>query len=440
MRNGFLKLCLVGLLIILWVPVIQGQSAHVLHNDLNSTKWTNSTITTAIHNETLSAYICNSTGQINVYDDFTTWTENDGVNRLTETETRVTFSNLQRTDLVWLWDNKAGELQNFVIEFKIKLTSIYNSASTVRFDPIMISNVRDTYNGNRGSQSTQFGIQLRSWSTTTGYNLLPIETYGPSTYYTGTTANILSKNVLYYVRLTKSGTSLNLKVDNNEDFSSLISDYTLTLHANHNLNYIMMPQSAELNTPCPSYGYMEYLWFGETEGGYDSGYLFTEDLLSNYTGTPFSLIYNVSAPSGQGFNVSVSQDGEAWNTTDESSLTDYLVSYLEPFNWTSLYVRFGFETDKTDTPVLYDYHLTLYTETGSGDDDGLTFGDLNWMLAVIWLVLLMIGWIGKIYPVRVIGGVFGMVVGIYFLTEDTLVGVIVVFFSLILFVLSAREK
>lgn len=435
-----LKILALFLLVFFSVSMVRAQSSYVIHNDLNNTKWTNSTITTAIHNETLSAYHCNSTGVIKIYDDFTTWIEHDGVNRLSETIPRVTFSNLQRTDLVWLYDNKAGELQNFVIEFRMKMTSINSASSTVRFDPIMISSVLDTYNGNRGSQSTQFGIQLRSWSSSTGFNLLPIETYGPSTYYTGATSNVLTKNILYYVRLTKSGTSLNLKVDNDEDFSSPITSYTLTLHANHNLNYMMMPQSAELNTPCPSYGYMECLWFGETAGGYGSGYLFTEDLLTNYTdGSPFSLIYNASIPSGQGFNVSVSQDGESWNMTEEEGpQTNYLVSYLEPFNWTSLYVRFGFETDQSDTPILYDYHLTFYRDAEGDGGISLEFGDLYWILVIIWLGLLSLG--QKNNAVKVLGSVFGMVMGIYFLSEDTLIGFMLTLFNLVIFILAVRES
>lgn len=436
----YLKILCVILLGLLWVPLAQGQGegALILHNDLNSTKWTNTTITTAIHNETLSAYTCNSTGMVKIYDDFTTWIESDGVNRLSETETRVTFSNLGRPDIVWLRDSKTGELQTFVIEFQIKLTSISSASATIRFNPLTISNWLDSYSGNKIVGRNQFGIQLRSWSSTTGYNLLLFETVGTTLYYKGDTSNRLTKNIQYYVRLSKSSTSLTLKVDDDSDFSSPINSYSLTLHSNYNYNYILMPQSAEMATPYPSYGYMEYLWFGDEEGGYSSGYLFTEDLLQNYTGDqPFSLIHNVSL-NDQTLNVSVSENGSSWSlVSDYNSDDGYLVSYLEPFNYSSLYVRYGFETDKTDTPILYDYHLTLYHEAVSGGIS-LEFGDINWILTVIWVALLGIGWGSNVSQFKVLGGVFGMVVGIYFLAEDTLIGLLVVFLGLILFMLSVR--
>jgi hypothetical protein len=312
----------------------------------------------------------------------------------------------------------------------------------VRFNPVCISNFLDSYQDLRTYPKDFFGNQIRSWSSSTMFNLLLIEQSGSSTYISGATSNTLYTNTVYYVKITKSGTSLTQVVDNDSDFSSPVTSYSMTLHANHNFKYIMFPTSANMNTPAPSSGYMEYLWFGETEGGYASeGYMITDDLLQNHTHRgPFSLIYNASIPSANELNVSVSQDGSSWNLTGDHDEGGCLVSCLEPFNWTSLYVKFGFEGDGSDTPILYDYHLTFYEEC-IGEDGGLVleFGDLNWILTVIWLALLGVGWGNKINQIKVLGGVFGMVVGIYFMAEDTLIGLIVIFFSLSLFVLAVRD-
>lgn len=419
-----------------YVGCVSAQSSYILHNDLDSAKWINET-ENVVHNGTLSAYLLMESGI--PYADFTEWTEHDAPGRLSETTTRVTFTGLDRGDDVYLYDTKTGELQTFTHAFRFKVTSLVNSATVIRLEPYTVSQSLADYTTNRLAGVTQFGVQLRSWSSSTQYNLLLMETYSGSLYISGDTSNRLNVNTLYYVQVKKTGTSLTLKVDNNADFSSPINSYSLTLHGNWNLPYLMVPQSCGLSGGLTTSGYAEYLDFG-TGAGYDPGYLITENLLSNYTGTPFSLIYNVSTPTATAFNVSVSSDLVSWTLTGDHTGDGFLVSYLEPYNWTSLYVKFGFETDGVDTPILYDYHLTFYHEGADGGGIVLEFGDLNWILTVIWLALLGIGWGNNNQPLEVLGAVFGMVVGIYFLAEDTLIGLIVVFFNMVLFVLALRRS
>lgn len=430
-----------GLLFLLWVPIIQGQSAHVIHNDLNSTKWTNSTLN-LVHDSS-SYFLESSAGE---YEDFTEYTESDSLNRLTQSEIRSTFTDINRVDEnVFLYETYTGELQTFTYYLRFYLDSTTSLAIQSRLNIFMVTERLDDWSDSRLANYELFGIHLTSHTDNNFYTLHLIESYNSAVQISPSVAinDHLEINKIYYLKLTKSGTLLTLNVYTDAEMTDEEYDYiggvSMTLNGDWNLPYLMIPQSMGLSGNVASTGYVEYVSTQLME--YSDGYLITDDLMVNATGPAHALIYNFSLNS-QGFNVSYSQDLTNWTMLSDYSVeppNGEGVSYLESLNVTKpLYFKFGFETDKADTPILYDYHLTFYTDTG--DDDGLTFGDLNWMLAVIWLVLLMTGWIGRISPLKVIGGVFGMVVGIYFLTEDTLVGLIIVFFSLILFVLSAREN
>lgn len=322
--------------------------------EFNSTKWIQSYHNCTLNTTTGLIYL-NKSAESKVYDDYTTYIENDGVNRFSETTTRVTITNIGRPDLVWLYKNYAGNLQTFTMEFIFKITSITNTASTIRFNPVSISSTLDTYMGNRGAGLTQFGIQLRSWSSSTGYNLLLFETWGIDAYTNGATANILTTNIAYYVRLTKSGTTLNMKVDNDSDFSSPITDYTLTLHANHNLNYIMMPQSAELSTAYPTSGYMEYLWWGDMMGGYEEkGVIYTKDLLANTTEKSLIIGINGTAQSNTRIRLYTSTDNATWFIQIDNNGLGQQELYEEIlYEYSTLYVRVNITTtDNAKTPYL----------------------------------------------------------------------------------------
>jgi len=198
-------------------------------------------------------------------ENLSTWTESDSLGKLSTTSDRVTFTNLERDDpSTYLYDTKTGELADFELTFQMKITHIDSSTKTVRMMPLNIGQkVGQGFRQNWLDGDTQIGLQIRSWSSTSTYTILLVETYSGLAYSAGAQTGNLNVNTLYYVYMKKDGTSLTYKVDDNSDFSSPIQNAGLTLHADHDLNYIMFPQSvySYAGTERIS-GYQEYLDMG----------------------------------------------------------------------------------------------------------------------------------------------------------------------------------
>jgi len=323
--------------------------------EFNTTKWVQ-----AYHNCTLNTTIglfyLDESAIVPIYDDFTTWIESDASGRLSQTSKRSTFINLNRIDdNIYLYVAKAGELQNFVATSRFKITAIDNSATTIRMMPLTITDTRDDYTDNKVGGKPQFGIQLRSWSSSTAYNLLLYETNSGNLYYTGDTSNRLNVNVLYYVRLTKSGTALNLLVDNDDDFSSPINNYNLVLHSNYNIQYILIPQSAQASGALSISGYSEYLDFGLTTGGYEEkGVIYTKDLLANTTEKSLIIGINGTAQSNTRIRLYTSTDNTTWFIQIDNNGLGQQELYEEIlYEYSTLYVRVNITTtDNAKTPYL----------------------------------------------------------------------------------------
>jgi len=191
-------------------------------------------------------------------EDFTTWTESDPNNRLSQTAPRSTWNGLVRTDSnTYLYKNKSGDLQNFTYYFKLRITAINYSTSTIRL-MLDIVQTLDDYQGNRGGNKTQFGLQIRSNSSTTQFYYYLAETWN-GIQYLSTQGATFNRNTDYYVKMVKSGTSFSVYWYSDSGYSNLLSSKTLTLHANHNLPYMMMPQSIDLNNAVGTSGYVENL-------------------------------------------------------------------------------------------------------------------------------------------------------------------------------------
>lgn len=435
-----LKILTLGLMATFLISIGQtlAQSAYIIHNEIDNEKWVNQTVY-VIHNETLSAFHLNGSEIVDITEDFTTYTESDPPGVLTQTESRSTFTDLDRSDdNTYLYKSKSG-LSDFEVEMVLNVQDVTFSTSKARVNAFFVVDDLDDYIDNMNNNNPQFGVGIRSLSSHDQYHLLLMETWLGTQYKNGNEVNNLNEGSTYYLYVKKAGSSLTAKVDNNADFSSPIETFSLTLRRDHDLDYLMIPQSVHYPSALETDGWIENVDFGETAGGFpDGGYLITDDLLENYTSKgPFSLIYNISIPSGCGFNCSISENRSSWTLLGDHSEGDYQFSYLAPYNWTALYVKFGFETDLIDTPILYDYHLTFYRECQGGGFN-LEFGDLYWILTVIWLGLLALG--KNRYPIMILGSVFGMVTGIYFLIEDTLIGFMLVLFNLAIFILTIREN
>ena len=191
-------------------------------------------------------------------EDFTTWTETGVVAHLSQTPDRSTWTGLLRTDdNTYLYKNKSGDLQSFTYYFKLRITAIDNSSSTIRLMLDIVQSLDDYYD-NRIGNKTQFGIQIRSNSSDTQFYYYLAETYA-GYQYLSTQGAYFNKNVDYYIKIVKSGTSFAVYWYSDAGYTNLLDSKALTLHANHNLPYMMMPQAMNMNTAVGTSGYVENL-------------------------------------------------------------------------------------------------------------------------------------------------------------------------------------
>ena len=164
-------------------------------------------------NTTIGKMYLNETASI-PYEDFTTWTETDPDNKFTETETRITFSEIERDDITgWVYKDKGDELNDFTRYFELCIDSITSSSSTTRFNVWTISEYLDDYTYLRLNNYEAVYVQLRSTSSTTNYRLGLIELKDGATDGTySTTDNDLDVGTLYYLKIVRLDDAVTLYV------------------------------------------------------------------------------------------------------------------------------------------------------------------------------------------------------------------------------------
>jgi len=329
--------------------------------EFNSTKWIQA-YHNCILNTTTGLFYLNKSEITPVYDDFTSWIESDTHNRLSQTSTRSTFINLNRIDdNVYLYDTKTDELADFTALFQMKINSIQSSTKTTRMSILMISNILDDFWDNKLNGYPQFGIQLRSKESTTQYYLGIIETTGGNTYVVGMVGNNIDVGTLYYVNYTKRDNVVYFLLDDDNDFSSLIYDYQMTLQADYNLEYMMIPQSIHYPNSITCSGYAEYLNMGE-EPYYTDGVLYTKDLLENTTLKSLMIGINGTAQANTQILLYGSPDNSTWKLLVDNSGLGELMQHREIlYNYSSLYVRLNLTTSDTSLTPFVDELFYLHT-------------------------------------------------------------------------------
>lgn len=339
--------------------------------EFNSTKWIQS-----YHNITLNTtkgiITLNQSTSARVYEDFTTFTEKGVVATMSQNATRSTFTNFDRTDSDTLcYKLLPNRDEGFEIIFELKITSVVNSATTIRMNILGWLEDDEDFLKIKADNEEQFGIQMRSLSTTTTFYLPLYETKDGAQYYTGTSGN-LNVGTLYYCKFIRSGTSIKLYVDDDSDFSSCVAGYnpkSATLHGNYDYcNYLAMPQSVDYAGSIVSSGYVQNLWFGNTTGGYmTEGVLYTKDLLENTTEKSVMIGINGSAVTNTVIRLYTSGDNSTWTwRITNNGLGERALYYETLYDYSIMYVRVNLTTtDDTITPYL-DELFYLHTFSGGG--------------------------------------------------------------------------
>lgn len=342
-----------------------------LINDLSSGAWIG-VEQGAIWNGTTQDIRLNKSGTGISYTDFTTWTESDGLGKLSQTATRSIFTDLERDDpnhYLYLDSGAQGNIDDFLYNLTLYVDAIESSASTRRMEVLTVSQGLGSWETVKNNNFEQAGFELRSASSTTKFYLVLAESINGARYFGAVGSNTLDIDTLYYCTIEKAGTSLKLWVFTDAARTNMVAGYnpqSITLHADHTFRYWLCPQSTELSGNPGQWGYIENLWLGAYSGGYqNAGLLYTANTMENTTSQAQGLILNTTIPDGTTARIDISDDNVTWIKKADYDQTGSYYINLKPQNLTDLYLKFFLNTtDGTKTPEI-DYIQIQCLGTGT---------------------------------------------------------------------------
>jgi hypothetical protein len=92
-------------------------------------------------------------------------------------------------------------------------------------------------------------------------------------------------------------------------------------------------------------------------------------------------------------------------------------------------IEISAQSDQAGGKVNVEIRGVLVNES---EANGLSWGDINWLSALVWLVLTALGYATRQKVVLVFSGLLGIVLGLYLLSSSGMVGIIVLLFSIYL--------
>ena len=161
------------------------------------------------------------------YEDFTTFTEVDiGADRIQKTANHIDHLAYANENTYLYKDYGIGHFGDFTHKFQFKVDASTKHHSNVYLLANEINISISLILGNKTH------IKVFSYEN----KIYLRERYGGTSYtdyYTG-----VSIDTWYYIRVVKSGTSLNVYIYSDSGFSNLIDTLSLTLQANHTFRYL----------------------------------------------------------------------------------------------------------------------------------------------------------------------------------------------------------
>ena len=199
-------------------------------------------------------------------ENFTTYTETDALNRLTQTVPRSTFTGLDRGDTnILLWkDYGVGFFDDWVAGFKfeLRITSMGNDGGRLLAGVVVVTDGLNDWLALRGASVDQLGVVVltEAGDTNTEFELQLRESFagGDEMVTLGTDFEV---GTTYYCKFTKNGASASLFVYSDSDFLILIDSDTLVLDADHTFRYILVPQSSDFSANPALSGWVQNLDF-----------------------------------------------------------------------------------------------------------------------------------------------------------------------------------
>jgi len=182
------------------------------------------------------------------YEDFTTYTEVDTEDdRIQFNSTHIDHKGYRNEDTYLYKDYGVNRFGNF--EHLIDVKAVNHGASTYGASYVWMLSIDtvDDFKGIIDSSKTSIGVAIW-YSSTIGFYLLIEEAYEGARYVSSVPHIVLTGNVMYYLKIVKSGTSLTLYVYDDEARTNLFGTKNLVLHYDHQCRYIFNSNTYNDNT------------------------------------------------------------------------------------------------------------------------------------------------------------------------------------------------
>lgn len=413
------------------VTAVEAQADRELlcrETNFNSTKFFSSFNNTVL-NTTRQVLELNYTDGSILYEDFTAYTEYDPSNEISViNSTCIEFlGNFRGSADKWLL--KSVNQDNVTGRFAFMVDYIATNAYTIKGSFFQYSeSMVDDYIAIQAA--SQNAVVLDVWSDNTPFFLIEIrETHDGAQTSTRST-NYLTQNTWYYMEYSKTLTAAQLKIYSDPDYSTLIETLDRPIDESWGVGKIMVLNNYGSATVSNLGGYLKDLTFNQTGGYVPSGLAYTSQLIEDNQ-KAFCVAVNATVPAETRIKISCSDDGS--NYTLIGTLTDALnceFIHLESLNISQLYLRFELETNNSLTTPSVNHLYVLQNIQSTGET---TLNETNWMVLVIWLILLILGYAKEKLELKVIGSIIGLVFGIMILSMSPVIAYLVCLLNLVIF-------
>lgn len=175
---------------------------------------------------------------------FTTFTDVDAPERLTQNTTRSIFMGLRGNDAdVYLWKAIVATLPtNFSQEFEFYIDAADPTEGDRSVALVSYVQDLDDWEANRAGNKNQLSVMVDNVAAGPAPRVALVETNGGTVYTSPATYNP-SMDTLYYCTFIKVGTATTLYIYSDAARTTLVATLTLTLQAGWGITYVMAPQS-----------------------------------------------------------------------------------------------------------------------------------------------------------------------------------------------------
>ena len=396
----------------------------------------------ALFNASENAYVLEYSEGVARYEEFTTYNEVDSAGDITKNSSRVSWDSMRRDASSYVYyDYGANNFTDFVFKYTVKISKVVASGSATSqalVQPVSVTNhITDMDKEGDGvgqSVLTVFMIENANNPDKFLWRLFQREDHSTQAEVIGTVVYDVGT---YYFTFGRNGTNIYVKIYDDSARSNLLENLnSSTGSTTYDYRYIESPMGGGYTSDPADYttGYIEDLTLGFGAPRYEpTGVIYSSDLLVNVTEYAQKFLVNYTLPANTLFSVKFSSDNLTWigkQVFDDG--LEYCLVDLDPFVLNPLFVKFTLNTtDTSKTPLIWNYEV-LYTADCNGGITNLDAWSINWLMAIIWLVVMGIGVFKPDRIIRIFAGFFGLILGLLLMAENGMVSIALICLNLYL--------